>query len=248
MVSLYNILLAASPVLAIYSSSAEATGDRVISLGPDGFNGTSNVEFISTSLGQADFFKVDPAPNDTTFDSYVDCFTSYGQSNVCVANHCRWYFDAMNPSTQEVITFNFEVGYGTLYRMTLRGSWANGSIYEYEIEATHVNITEGLDKSVKVDFFGGGNEFGWSSSSQLLPRPSFNATVNAPELGISGTMSFTGSVCVPGRWQDVTKTTILTKDHYSLLRLIIRAATTRLELTSKTSTELHGRTHYPTLT
>lgn len=198
MVNLYNFLLAASPVLAAYSSSsAETTGDRVISLGPGQYNGTSNVEFITTSLGQADFFKVDPAPNATTFDSYVFLSQLYMKSSARVANSCRWYFDAMNPSTKEVITFNYEIGYGDLYRMSLRGSWANGSIYEYEIETTHVNITEGADKSVKVHFFGGGNEFGWTSSSQLLPRPSFTATVNAPEFGISGSMIFNGSVSPP---------------------------------------------------
>lgn len=103
----------------------------------------------------------------------------------------------MNPPTQEVVTFNFEVGYGTLYRMTLRGSWANGTIYDYEIPATHVDIVERADKSVEVKFFGSGAEFGWTSSSQLLPQPTFSAWINAPELSISGNLTYSGSVSAP---------------------------------------------------
>ena len=85
----------------------------------------------------------------------------------------RWYFDAMNPSTNETVVFNFEVqwptddGVGTsetLYRVTIFGSFANGTAYSYGVDAENLNITEKADKSKRVDCFGG-NEFSWSGSS-----------------------------------------------------------------------------------
>ncbi len=57
--------------LSIFCSTAQCARDRVISLGNTRYNGTSKVEFTSQALGQADFFKLDPAPNATTFDSKV---------------------------------------------------------------------------------------------------------------------------------------------------------------------------------
>lgn len=55
--------------LSICCSSAQIIGDRVISLENKRYNGTTKVEFTTEALGQADFFKLDPAPNATTFDS-----------------------------------------------------------------------------------------------------------------------------------------------------------------------------------
>lgn len=52
-------------------SWAQRTGDRVISLDNKPYNGTTQVEMRSQSLGQADFFKLNPGPNATTFDSWV---------------------------------------------------------------------------------------------------------------------------------------------------------------------------------
>ena len=92
----------------------------------------------------------------------------------------RWYFDAMNPSTNETVVFNFEVqwptddGVGTsktLYRVTIFGSFANGTAYSYGVDAENLNITEKADKSMRVDYFGG-NEFSWSGSSLWSQHPS----------------------------------------------------------------------------
>ena len=92
----------------------------------------------------------------------------------------RWYFDAMNPSTNETVVFNFEVqwptndGVGTsetLYRVTIFGSFANGTAYSYGVDAENLNITERADKSMRVDYFGG-NEFSWSGSSLWSQHPS----------------------------------------------------------------------------
>jgi hypothetical protein len=100
----------------------------------------------------------------------------------------------MNPMTNETVVFNFEVQWPLdpnvpeskmLYRVTLFGSFANGTAYSYAVESDHVKITEREDKSMRADFFGvEGGEFGWSGSSLLKPRPVYIATVNAPELGI----------------------------------------------------------------
>ncbi|KAJ5797999.1 uncharacterized protein N7503_007295 [Penicillium pulvis] len=58
-------------VLSTCCAVAQSAQDRVILLGDKRYNGTSKVEFTSQALGQADFFKLDPAPNATSFDSQV---------------------------------------------------------------------------------------------------------------------------------------------------------------------------------
>ena len=63
-----NYLLMAAG-LSICCSSAHSTGDRVIALGNERYNGTTKVEFTTQALSQVDFFKLDPAPNATTWDS-----------------------------------------------------------------------------------------------------------------------------------------------------------------------------------
>lgn len=101
--------------------------------------------------------------------------------------------------------FNFEVHWPvdngvatseTLYRVTIFGSFANGTAYSYGIDAENVNITERADKSMRVDYFGG-NEFSWSGSSLLKPRPVYNVTINSPRAGITGSIFFQGSVRAP---------------------------------------------------
>lgn len=98
--------------------------------------------------------------------------------------------------------FNFEVHWPvdngvatskTLYRVTIFGSFANGTAYSYGVDAENVNITERADTSMRVDYFGG-NEFSWSGSSLLKPRPVYNVTINAPQAGITGSINFQGSV------------------------------------------------------
>lgn len=177
-------LLAAASLLGC-CSSAHSTEDRVILLTNQPYNGTTKVEFTSQALGQVDFFKLDPAPNATTWDS--------------------WYFDAINPSTNETIIFNFEVQWPadngvatseTLYRVTIFGSYANGTAFSFGVDAENVNITERADKSMRVDFFGG-NEFSWSGSSLLEPRPVYNVTINAPQVGIQGSLVLRGNVAAP---------------------------------------------------
>lgn len=64
-------LLAAAAISASTCSAETNTGDRVIQLGKDFYNGTTKVQFTTEALGEADFFKIDPGPNATTFDSYV---------------------------------------------------------------------------------------------------------------------------------------------------------------------------------
>ena len=122
-----------------------------------------------------------------------------------MADAYRWYFDAMNPSTNETVVFNFEVqwptddGAGTtetLYQVTIFGSFANGTAYRYGVDAENLNITERADKSMRVDYFGG-NEFGWSGSSLLEPRPVYEVTINAPQVGIIGSMTLRGNVRAP---------------------------------------------------
>ncbi|KAJ5999004.1 hypothetical protein N7451_006814 [Penicillium sp. IBT 35674x] len=113
----------------------------------------------------------------------------------------------MNPLTNETVVFNFEVQWPVdpsvpesemLYRVTLFGSFANGTAYSYAVESDHVKITEREDKSMRADFFGfEGNEFSWSGSSLLKPRPVYIATVNSPELGIRGTITLQGNTVAP---------------------------------------------------
>ncbi|KAK6602625.1 hypothetical protein H4I95_06562 [Botrytis cinerea] len=170
--------------LSACCSAAHVTQDRLISLSNEEYNGTTKVEFVTKALGQADFFKLDPAPNATTFDS--------------------WYFDAMNPLTNETIIFNFEVQFPTdssnvsqsLYRVTLYGSFANGTAYSYEVEAENVNITENDENGTRVAYFGR-NDFSWSGTSLLKPRPVYTVTVNSTEVGISGTLILQGSLAAP---------------------------------------------------
>ncbi|GIJ90403.1 hypothetical protein Asppvi_009357 [Aspergillus pseudoviridinutans] len=111
----------------------------------------------------------------------------------------------MNPSTKETVVFNFEVQWPVdpsipasemLYRVTIFGVFANGTTYSYAVEAENVKITEREDKSMRVDFFGG-NEFGWSGSSLLKPRPVYIATLNAPEVGIRGSVTLQGNTVAP---------------------------------------------------
>ncbi|KAJ3544000.1 hypothetical protein NM208_g3285 [Fusarium decemcellulare] len=148
-------------------SSAHTTEDRVISLDNKRYNGTTQVEMKSQALGQADFFKLNPAPNASTFDS--------------------WYFDAMNPLTNETVIFNFEVQWPVdpdvniseaFYRVTIFGSFLNGTSYRYEIYSQNVNITERADKSMR-------------------PRPVYKATIDAPELGIKGSIILQGNLAAP---------------------------------------------------
>ncbi|KAJ5910032.1 hypothetical protein N7504_004675 [Penicillium tannophilum] len=58
-------------VLSTCYSVAQSAQERVTLLGDKRYNGTSKLEFTSQALGQADFFKLDPAPNATSFDSQV---------------------------------------------------------------------------------------------------------------------------------------------------------------------------------
>ncbi|KAF7184714.1 hypothetical protein CNMCM7691_006137 [Aspergillus felis] len=111
----------------------------------------------------------------------------------------------MNPSTKETVVINFEVqgpvdpsnpASEMLYRVTIFGAFANGTTYSYTVEAENVKITEREDKSMRVDFFGG-NEFGWSGSSLLKPRPVYIATLNAPEVGIRGSITLHGNTVAP---------------------------------------------------
>lgn len=111
----------------------------------------------------------------------------------------------MNPSTNETVVFNFEVqwptddGVGTsetLYHVTIFGSFANGTAYSYGVDAENLNITERADKSMRVDYFGG-NEFSWSGSSLLEPRPVYEVTINAPRVGIKGSMTLRGNLAAP---------------------------------------------------
>ncbi|KAI8276434.1 hypothetical protein K4K59_009784 [Colletotrichum sp. SAR11_240] len=159
--------------------------DRVIQLGKDYYNGTTKVQFTTEALGEADFFKIDPGPNATTFDS--------------------WYFDAMNPSTNETIVFNFEIqrptdngaDVGTTqYHVSLFGSFANGTAFSYGVNSEFANITERADKSMRVDFFGG-SEVSWSSLSLLQPRLVYNVTINSPETGIYGSLVLQGNTVAP---------------------------------------------------
>ncbi|KAI3531953.1 hypothetical protein CSPX01_13817 [Colletotrichum filicis] len=178
-------LLAAVAVPASTCSAETSTGDRVIQLGKDLYNGTTKVQFTTEALGEADFFKIDPGPNATTFDS--------------------WYFDAMNPSTNETVVFNFEIqrptdngaDVGTTqYHVSLFGSFANGTAFSYGVNSEYANITERADKSMRVDFFGG-SEVSWSGSSLLQPRPVYNVTINSPETGIYGSLILRGNTVAP---------------------------------------------------
>lgn len=129
----------------------------------------------------------------------------------------------MNPLTNETVVFNFEVQWPVdpsvpesemLYRVTLFGSFANGTAYSYAIESDHVKITEREDKSMRADFFGyEGNEFSWSGSSLLKPRPVYIATVNSPELGIKGTITLQGNVSIPLFVDDQNSTVLLVDSH-----------------------------------
>lgn len=110
----------------------------------------------------------------------------------------------MNPETNETVVFNFEVQWPVdpsvptsemLYRVTIFGAFANGTAYSYAVEAENAKITEREDKSMRVDFYGG-NEFSWSGSSLLKPRPVYIATINAPKLGIRGTITLQGNVSI----------------------------------------------------
>ncbi|KAM5349229.1 hypothetical protein ACJ41O_005736 [Fusarium nematophilum] len=116
-----------------------------------------------------------------------------------------WYFDAINPSTNETVIFNFEVQWPvdttidiseSFYRVTIFGSFSNGTAYSYEVYSQNVNITERADKSMQVDFFGG-NEFSWSGSSLLKPRPVYNVTINSPQFGIMGSIILQGNLAAP---------------------------------------------------
>lgn len=62
------VVLAAASLFVSCLADREGA-DRVIMLSNQRYNGTTKVEFTSQALGQADFFKLDPAPNATTFDS-----------------------------------------------------------------------------------------------------------------------------------------------------------------------------------
>ncbi|PSR82757.1 hypothetical protein BD289DRAFT_370867 [Coniella lustricola] len=182
--NLYNIL----PVLAATlssSASAQTSEDRVISLGSNYFNGTTKVEFITQSLGQVDHFKLDPAPNDTTWDS--------------------WYFDAMNPETNELVVFNFEIQRPTdngvdiatsQYHVTLFGLYANGTAFSYGVNAEAARILERADTSMQVDFYGT-NNISWAGSSLLEPRPVYNVTIDAPAVGIKGSVILRGNIAAP---------------------------------------------------
>lgn len=108
----------------------------------------------------------------------------------------------MNPSTNETVIFNFEVQWPVdntidvseaFYRVTIFGSFINGTAYRYEVYSRNVNITERADKSMQVDFFGG-NDFSWSGSSLLKPKPVYKVTINAPEVGITGSIILRGNV------------------------------------------------------
>ncbi|KAF5875240.1 uncharacterized protein Bfra_003693 [Botrytis fragariae] len=170
--------------LSACCSAAHITQDRLVSLSSENYDGTTKVELITKGLGQVDFFKLDPAPNATTFDS--------------------WYFDAMNPLTNETVIFNFEIQSPTnsanvsepLYRVSLYGSFANGTAYSYEVEAENVNITENDENGTKVAYFGG-NDFSWSGTSLLKPRPVYTVTINSTEVGISGTLILQGNLAAP---------------------------------------------------
>ncbi|KAK1624844.1 hypothetical protein BDP81DRAFT_500049 [Colletotrichum phormii] len=167
-------LLAAAAVSASSCAAETNTGDRVIQLGKGYYNGTTKVQFTTEALGEADFFKIDPGPNATTFDS--------------------WYFDAMNPSTNETVVFNFEV-----QRPTDNGADVGTTQYHvslYGVNFEMANIIERADKSMRVDFFGG-SEVSWSGSSLLQPRPVYNVTINSPETGIYGSLILRGNTVAP---------------------------------------------------
>lgn len=68
--------------LSACCSAAHVTQDRLISLSNEEYDGTTKVEFVTKALGQADFFKFDPAPNANTFDSHVKS-TSHTDTTVC---------------------------------------------------------------------------------------------------------------------------------------------------------------------
>ena len=125
---------------------------------------------------------------------------SHSKATVRVAETHRWYFDAINPSTNETIVFNFELQWPAdnttsevFYTVTIFGSFANGTAYRYVVKAENVNITERADKSMRVDYFGS-NEVSWSGSSLLEPRPVYNLTINAPQVGITGSIILQGNV------------------------------------------------------
>lgn len=158
----------------------------------------------------------------------------------------------MNPLTNETIIFNFEVQFPTdsanvsqsLYRVTLYGSFANGTAYSYEVEAENVNITENDENGTRVAYFGR-NDFSWSGTSLLKPRPVYTVTVNSTEVGISGTLILQGSVSVSHPYYGNIDKLISV---HSLPRLITPAASMQQALSSKPSQGLDGPMRYPTLT
>ena len=108
----------------------------------------------------------------------------------------------MNPLTNEAVTLNVEVGWPpdnttltTIYRVTILGAFSNGTAYNYVVEAENTKIIERTDKSMEAKFFGQ-NEYGFSGSSLLKPRPIYEVTINAPEMGIIGSITLRGNVCI----------------------------------------------------
>ncbi|CAN8098987.1 unnamed protein product [Discula destructiva] len=159
-------LLLTGPVAAV-----RKTFDNILT------NGSIHAEFTSTEQSSLDGPKLGwpGSANDTSYD--------------------WWYFDAVSASNNESVTVVFYNGgpygfvnhyYGGPLSVSLTGTFANGTQFDFSVPARSAVIDHGPDQGISVDYVDSG--FSFTGSNVKGRDVGYVLRVDSPAMGVKGSI------------------------------------------------------------